>query len=110
MPSWLATTYEKQNYVQKRVYGYFSINYSVMFVSYQCFAQPKDTPLRFMALTHTYVLFNGFEERFHQDTMQMHPSTCSYFYSSDLFLCIISPQHRPFIEPNTNKNTMLAML
>jgi len=69
MQSWLATTQEKQNSVQKRVYRYFSINSSIMFLSYSCFAQLKNTPLRFMTLTHTYALLTEFEERFHQGIM-----------------------------------------
>jgi hypothetical protein len=71
MQSWLATTHDKQNFVQKRVYGCFSINSPIMFLSYPCFAQLKNTPLRFMTLTHTYALLTGFEERFHQGIMQI---------------------------------------
>ncbi len=37
--------------------------------------------------------------------MQIYPSTCSYFYSLDLLLCIINLQHQPLIKSNTNKNT-----
>jgi len=96
--------------MQKKVYGCFSIISPILFLFYPHSAQLKDTSLRFLALNHTYEPLIGFEERFHQNNMQMSPFTCSYFYSSYLFLCIISPQHRLLIEPNTNKNTKLAMV
>jgi hypothetical protein len=41
------------------------------------FCPTQGYPLKFLALTHTHALLIGFEERFHQDTMQMHLSTCS---------------------------------
>jgi hypothetical protein len=61
MPNWLATTWEKQNFVQKVVYKYFSINSPILFLSYPRFAQPKDSPLRFLALTDIDALLIGFK-------------------------------------------------
>ncbi len=81
-----------------------------MFPFYMRSTQPEDIALRFLALIHTFALLIGFEERFHQNSMKMYPSTCSYFYSSDLLLCIINPQHGSLIESNTNKNMKLAMV
>jgi hypothetical protein len=37
----------------------------------------------------------------------MSPSTCSYFYNSDLLLCVINLQHRPLIEPNITRTQSL---
>jgi hypothetical protein len=47
---------------KKKVYGYFSINSLIMFLSHPRSTQPKDTPLRFLAFIHTYALLIGFEE------------------------------------------------
>jgi hypothetical protein len=37
----------------------------------------------------------------------MYPSTRSYFYSSNLLLCVINFQHQPLIKSNINKNISL---
>jgi hypothetical protein len=50
----------------------FSIIFPSLFLSYPRSAQPKDTPLTFLALTHTHALLIGFQEKFHQDPMHMH--------------------------------------
>jgi hypothetical protein len=66
-------------------------------------------PLRFLALIHMYVLPTRFQERFHHD-----PCKCTFYMLFILQLrpplCVISPQHQPLINPNSNKNTKPAMM
>ncbi len=52
MPSWLATIQEKQNSVQNMGLWIFFIISPILFFFYSHFAQLKDTPLRFLVLTH----------------------------------------------------------
>jgi hypothetical protein len=48
---WLATVQVRQNFVQKRSMDKFLLILPFLLFFYSHYAQPKDTPLQFLALT-----------------------------------------------------------
>jgi hypothetical protein len=90
--------------MQKRVYEYIYINYPIHALLLLAFCRTQGHPTKASGTHSNICATNWIEERFNQGTMQIYPSTCFYLYSSDLLLFVISLQHQPLIESNTDMN------
>ncbi len=108
MPSWLVTTQEKQNFVHNMGLWIFCIVSPILFLFHPCSTQPKDT--------HQGFWLSFLCMRTHQISRKVPSRSPTYALLYMLFilqfkppLCIISPWHQPFINPNYSKNTKLAM-
>jgi hypothetical protein len=94
LPSWFATIQEKHNSVPLSLTFYLAQGY----------------PLRFLAPTHVYELPTGFSKKVPPKS----PTDALLYMLLVLQLRppfgVFSPQHQPFISPNSNKNTEPAMI
>jgi hypothetical protein len=73
------------------------------------FCPTQGYPLRFLALIHMYALPTRFQERFHQGPLVDALPYMFLILKLRPLWCIIGPQHQPLINPNSSKNTKLAM-
>lgn len=108
MPSWVATIQEKQNSMQNMGLWIFYIVSPILFFFHPCFAQPR-IPTKVSSF-HSYVCAS------HQTSGKVPQRSLAYALLYMLLilqlkppLCVINPQHQPLIDPNSSKNTKLAM-
>jgi hypothetical protein len=109
MLGWLATSQERQIFVQKLVMDKFLLT-SHFCSSFISFCPTQGHPTKAFSIHLDICSLSGLKRGSTKVPMHTYPFTCSYFYNLDFLLFVINPQHQPLIESSTNKNIWLAIM